>query len=248
MNCQEYRDIVAAHVDGTLSVPEEAEVRSHLDGCEQCSRIFLWEVKAAEAIKQKVSAVMIDPGVRTRILQTLEKESKRSLFGWSLNRYQLAASLALFLVAIASVLVIRTKRSDDIFNHVVAQHHQMIDGAVPVSNDASQQSTDSPLDLRPWGYRLLTQQTTQYDAIKGRTFLYAGDRKEYVLAQEFKGGTLSVPPGAKSIEASGKTFISHTVEGVNLVAWKEKDVLCILAAKLPQETLLQLAERLASTA
>jgi hypothetical protein len=190
---------------------------------------------------------MIDPGVRTRILQTLEKESKRSLFGWSLNQYQLAVSLALFMVAIASVLIIGTKSSDDIFTAIVAQHHQVIDGAAPVSNDASQQSTDSPLDLRPWGYRLLTQQTTQYEAIKGNTFLYAKDGKEYVLAQEFKGGILSVPPGAKSIEASGKTFIAHTVEGINLVAWKDKDVLCILAAKLPQEMLLHLAERLASS-
>lgn len=248
MNCQEYRDIVSAHVDGTLSIQEEAEVRSHLDGCDPCTRIFRWEGKAAEAIKQKLSAQTIDPGVRTRILQTLEKESKRSLFGWSLNQYQLAASLALILLAVASVLIIRTKSSDDIFTAIVAQHQQVIDGAVPVSNDASQQSTDSPLDLRPWGYRLLTQQTTQYEAIKGTTFLYARDEKEYVLAQEFKGGILSVPPGARSIQASGKTFIAHSLEAVNVVAWQDKDLLCILAAKLPQETLLHLAEQLASSA
>ncbi|MEX0802517.1 MAG: anti-sigma factor [Candidatus Binatia bacterium] len=248
MNCQEYRDIVSAHVDGTLSAQEEAEVRAHLDGCDQCTRIFRWEGKAAEAIKQKLSAQTIDPGVRNRILQTLEKESKRSIFSWSLNQYRLAATLALLLVAIASVLITRTKSSDDIFADIVAQHLKMTNGTVPMSNEPSRQSTDSFLDLRPWGYRLLARQPAHYDAIKGTTFLYGGAGKEYVLAQEFKGGTLSVPPGAKSIEASEKTFISYSLEGVNVVAWKDKDLLCILAAKLPQETLLQIAERLASTA
>jgi anti-sigma factor RsiW len=248
MNCQEYREIVSAHVDGMLSVQEEAEVQSHLDGCDQCTRIFHWEVKAAKAIKQKLSAVTLDPGVRNRLLQTLEQKSKRSLFGWSLNHYRLAATLALLLVAIASLLITRTKSSDDIFADIVAQHQKVVEGTVPISGEFLRQRADSPLDLSPWGYRLLTQHPAQYKAIEGTTFLYAKGGNEYVLAQEFKDRTLSVPPGAKSIQASGNTFISHSLEGVNLVAWKDKGVLCILAARLPQETLLQVAERLASTA
>jgi hypothetical protein len=246
MNCQEYREIVSAHVDGALSAEETTEVQSHLEQCDPCTRMFHWEVNASKAIKEKLSAVTIDPAVRNRILQTLEKNTRRPLSGWSFSQFRLAASLAIVLVGIASVLVLRTGSSNDIFANVVAQHQKLVEGSVTFSDQPLRQAPDSPLDLSPWGYRLLTQQPAQYDRIKGTTFLYAGAGNEYVLAQEFKGGTLSAPAGAKSIEASGNTFIAHSREGVNLVAWVEKGVLCILASRLPQETLLQVATGLAA--
>lgn len=247
MNCQQYREIVSAHVDETLSAQEEVEARSHLDGCDQCARIFRWEVKAAKAIKQNLFAVEVDPAVRKRILQTLETQSKRSLLGWPLNPHGFAASLILILVVVATLLIPKSQPPADIFADIVAQHQRVIDRGVPASNDTAPQSTDSQLDLRPWGYRLLSQQTTQYAMVRGRTFLYARGGKDYVLAQEVKGGTLAAPAGSRAIEAAGKTFIAHTVEGINLIAWKDNGVLCILAAKLPHQGLLQIAERLAAT-
>ena len=44
---------------------------------------------------------------------------------------------------------------------------------------------------------------------------------------------------------SSQDFVSYSQAGVNLVAWKQKNLLCILASTLPKEKLLGLAQQLA---
>lgn len=75
-------------------------------------------------------------------------------------------------------------------------------------------------------------------------FVYQGQGKEYLVAQEFDGVDFLSPSGAKTIRASSRDFVSYTQEGVNLIAWKEKDLLCILASTLPKEKLLGLAQQI----
>ncbi|MBI3059132.1 MAG: hypothetical protein HYY81_07475 [Deltaproteobacteria bacterium] len=101
------------------------------------------------------------------------------------------------------------------------------------------------LDLSPWGYRLLAQQTQQGKGQEGRAFIYQGKGQEYLLAQEFERVDFSPPSGAGTIRQSGREFVSYSQRGVNLVAWKEKDLLCIIASTLSTERLLGLAQEIA---
>jgi anti-sigma factor RsiW len=84
--------------------------------------------------------------------------------------------------------------------------------------------------------------------VKGREqrlSLFEGQANEYVLAQEFDGAALSPSPDAMITRAENREFISYSRGGVNLVAWKDNDLLCILTSKLPNEKLLALAKQIA---
>lgn len=72
-----------------------------------------------------------------------------------------------------------------------------------------------------------------------------GEGKTICWPQEFEGGELSPPPGSKVVRVSSQDFVSYSQGRVNLAAWKQKDLLCILASTLPTEKLLGLARRIA---
>ena len=40
MNCEIYKDLVAAHVDGILSSNEHQDVEGHLGTCQECQLLF----------------------------------------------------------------------------------------------------------------------------------------------------------------------------------------------------------------
>ncbi len=65
------------------------------------------------------------------------------------------------------------------------------------------------------------------------------------MAQEFEGMKISRPPGGSVVRTSNRDFVSYSQGEVNLVAWKDRDMLCILAAKLTKKKLLGLARRIA---
>ena len=247
MNCQEYREIVAAHVDGALSVHEESAVQSHLAGCANCTRMFRWETEATKAIKQQLSTVTVDAHLKERILERLAQPPKPSFFGWPVPIYSLAGAAAIILIAISTLLLSRPDQTSDIFTNIIAQHRVVIAGTNTAAMGLIQSSVDPPLDLRPWGYNLRAYKPAELNETKGTTFVYATTGNEYILAQEFKGGNISLSAGAKTLDADGKQFHSDSRDGVNLIAWKDNDVLCILAARLPQDALLRIAERLAAT-
>jgi len=243
MDCKEYREIIAAHVDGALSSVEGVVVQSHLNGCPKCKQKYLWETKVRRSLKPKLSLIPARPGLKEKLLDQLGETSKEGFFGWSYMSHRLVAAVALLLIVAVPYLVWQEKVQDEILSDAIAQYQKVTRGLV----DTSQPVSTTParlLDLSPWGYRLLARQTQDAKGREGRIFVYEGKGSEYLLAQEFDGLDFSLPSGAKTIRTSSREFVSYSQEGVNLIAWKEKDLLCIIASALPKEKLLTLAQQI----
>jgi anti-sigma factor RsiW len=66
-----------------------------------------------------------------------------------------------------------------------------------------------------------------------------------LVAQEVKTGNLPFPRGAEVFQKSGRDFVSISKDGIQLVAWQDKDVICVLASRLPKDRILALAEEIA---
>jgi len=161
---------------------------------------------------------------------------------WSYKGYGIGLAVALLLLAIVPILVSRNQVREEIFSHAVAQY-QIMTRKILAGPMSSPSRTARSFDLSPWGYHLLTSAAAEFSGSAGITSTYRNKGRDYVLAQEFEGGNLSVPPGAKSVQVAGKTFIIHSENGVNLVAWKERNLLCILASRVPMDQLLDMAQR-----
>ncbi len=243
MDCEGYKEMISAHVDGALGTEEKLMVQSHLNECPKCTQMFLWESQMRTALKQKLSLMPARAALRKRVLDQLGESRKEGLLGWSYMAHGLAAAFALLLIVAVPYLFWPGKVQEDIFTDAIVRYQEVMQGVVEVPQTVS--PTAQLLDLSPWGYRLLSRQTQWVEGQEGRVFVYRGRGKEYLLAQEFEGGELSPLPGSKVARVSSQEFVSYSQGGVNLVAWKQKDLLCILASTLPKEKLLGLAQQIA---
>lgn len=246
LDCQDYNEIIAAHVDGSLSSEEELAAQSHLSQCLKCTQKFLWETEAKKSLKLKLSLLPARPGLKERVLDQLdETSSKEGFWAWFSMPHRLAAVFALLLIVAVPFFVWQRKAQEAIFTNAIAQYQRITHGIGESPQTASSLSPSARLlDLSPWGYRVLTRQSVQLKGQEARVFVYQGSSKEYLLAQEFDGLDFSLPSGARVIRASSREFVTYSQEGVNLIAFKEKGLLCILSATLPKEQLLGLAQQI----
>ena len=243
MDCQEYKEIISAHVDAALSSEERLTVQSHLNQCPRCTQMFLWETEVKEVLKLKLSHIPARPALKERVLDKLRETPREGLFGWSYMAHGLAAAFVILLIVAGPYLFWQGNLQEDIYTGAMAQYQNVAQGITQGIKDNQQAASPAVglLDLRPWGYRILSRQIRQIMGQEGRVFVYQGPGKEYLLAQEIKGVEFSHPSGGTVIRASSRNFVSYSQQGVNLIAWKQKDLLCILTSTLPKEKLLSLA-------
>lgn len=197
-----------------------------------------------KTLKRKLSPIPARPGLRERLLDQLGGANRKGIFGWSYLSHGLAAAFALLLMVAVPYLFWPGTVQEDILTDTITRYQKVAQGT-PHTPQAASSSVPRLLDLSPWGYRVLARQTHRVKGQEGRVFVYRGEGKDYLLAQEFEGGDFSLPPGARSIRTSGQDFVSYGQAGVNLIAWKQKDLLCIIASTLPKEKLLGLAQQIA---
>jgi len=243
MDCRQYKEINSAHIDEALSSEERPAVQSHLSQCSRCTQMFLWETGVTRAIKAKLSLISARPALKERVLDQLRETPREGLFGWSYMAHGLTAVFALLLIVAVPYLFWSDHVEEDIYTDAMAQYQNVAQGITQGIKDNQQAASPAVglLDLRPWGYRILSRQIQQIMGQEGRVFVYQGPGKEYLLAQEIKGVEFSHPSGGTVIRASSRNFVSYSQQGVNLIAWKQKDILCILTSTLPKEKLLSLA-------
>jgi anti-sigma-K factor RskA len=72
---ERYRDDLAAYALGALSDDESAELRDHLEGCEDCRRELRWLRPAVDLLPGTVDQVEPPPELRSRLMETVRAES-----------------------------------------------------------------------------------------------------------------------------------------------------------------------------
>lgn len=247
MDCQNYKDIISAHVDDALSSKERWAVQTHVNQCPKCRQMYIWETQVARDLKRKLFPLEARPALKERILEQLGESRGESFWGWSYGKHGVLAAIALLLVVAVPFLFWPNGAEDNVFNHAIAQYQEVSLGGTPALQRAvSNTPTARLLDLSPWGYQILSRQSHWVGGKLGRTFVYSkGPGEAYLIAQEFEGMEISPPSGGSVVRTSNRDFVSYSQDDVNLVAWKDKDMLCILASKLPKKKLLGLAQRIA---
>lgn len=248
MHCEEYKEITAAHVDGVLSVDERRAAELHIDTCASCMAMFAWESATSRKLKSTLQMVSAPLGAKQRLLDRLGGKEAQGRESWMLPfmNLRLAASFALLLVVVLATFVMRNGADEDFLSDAVAQYQTAIakdpgaSGRAGLSTPAARR-----LDLSPWGFRLYATKTYRVKGQERRVFVYQGGAEQYVLAQEFDGAKSLASLSAKTVRVKDRDFLSHSQAGVNLIAWKDKNMVCVLASNLPNDKLLSLANQLA---
>ncbi len=78
MNCEIYKDLVAAHVDGVLSPDERQDVEEHLGSCQECQLLFSQQQEFQNAFQakalEKSFIVPVPAAVEQRLQAALAEE------------------------------------------------------------------------------------------------------------------------------------------------------------------------------
>jgi anti-sigma factor RsiW len=155
----------------------------------------------------------------------------------------------LILLVIGSVYLVWPHRGgDDFFADTVTHYQRAHQDLEKFSRTAGTDPTARVLDLKPWGYHLLGRSIQQASGRESRVFVYHGQHDDLLVAQEVEGENFSPPRGATVVRKSGKDFVTFSNGDVNLVAWQDKNIVCVLASKLPKDRVVALAGEIAERA
>ena len=71
MDCDDCVKKLYAFLDTELSADEVAQVRKHLDGCDDCDDNFVFEARFLEQIRDCCTSDVAPAALRTRVIQKL---------------------------------------------------------------------------------------------------------------------------------------------------------------------------------
>lgn len=253
MNCEEYKDIVAGDVDGTLTAEEEASAAQHVASCPRCATARREQQIAKQILRERATRHGVPEDVRRRVLATIEEEHRvdRLMRPRASRRRVLAGAIAALLAVVLYSLF--SARKPDVVALMVADVKAADAGRLDLGlRTASVEELQSffresgRIDFEPSagdfsgkGFRLMGGSISDIGNLASTLVVYDSAHGK-VVCRRFREGTIDVP---KSGEQIGNRRI-FTVDGITFgVTRLQGGVICILATKMPRDTFIEHLEQ-----
>ena len=259
MQCVEYRDLVAAHVDEQLSPEELALALAHVAGCARCAR----ELERQRAFKRSLrgrNLIHATPDALRRAVQAridAQERAQPSQVWWSawwsrpVARLALAGAVGLLLIAVAGPLLRSRSQppAPAVFDRIVADYHAAESEHVELSvrtddpmelreyyyKTGAFSFTNTVVDLEPLGFSLVGGAITELAGQKSTFSLYRGARG-MILCHRIQAAGVELPPGGDVV--GGDRF--YTFGGITVCVHREGDVLCFMASAMARADFVRL--------
>ena len=259
MQCIEYRDLVAAHVDGQLSPEQVALALAHVAGCARCAR----ELETQRAFKHSLrgrNLVRATPdALRRTVMARIDADERArprqawwsAWWSWPVARLALAGVVGVLLVAVAPLLLRSRSQppAPALFDRVVADYRAAELEHVELSirtddpmelreyyyKSGAFSFTNTVVDLEPLGFPLVGGAITELAGQKSTFSLYRGARG-MILCHRIQAAGVELPPGGELV--GGDHF--YTFGGITVCVHREGDVLCFMASAMPHADFVRL--------
>jgi hypothetical protein len=258
MTCDEYQDLVAAHVDGQLNPTELQKVNVHLQECAPCRERFAEEQQFHLAFASRRVLLTTPPAVLTQLHEALAREAA-PLPSWRQRLYAHRVSLLSFFfshrlatAAVATALVLAywwlPTMKPDLLASAVQQYEiattdqrvftyvQRDPGKLEHAFNTSGQLDFSThvLDFRSFGYRIRGGNIVRLNGHPTAVTVYRGPEADLLCLRQ-RGVLPPLPPGAMLI---GRDLV-YTYEQYTVLVIQESDLFCLLVSRLPRDTFLR---------
>lgn len=249
MHCAEYRELVAAHVDGGLDVEEAPVAAAHVDACAPCARLFGDAQRFRHAWRTRSWVRPVPADVRRRVLAALDDAQAapdwvgRIRARWRLLGAGLAVATAAAGAVIAlSTLVRQPAQLAEPLRTIVADYQAVEARKLPLdfTTDDPQAMrayyhrtglfgfTNTVVDLEPYGFVLEGGRVGRLGTRTSTLTVYRGAPGVLVCHRIYNDG-LAPPPGGTAV--GGDLF--YHVAGISICFHREGDVICFMASRAP---------------
>jgi hypothetical protein len=96
-------------------------------------------------------------------------------------------------------------------------------------------------DLSAKDYRLVGGRVQYLRRRKTEWVVYRGANNQDLVCQMYVGNVSELPVGSVEREHRGKKFHIYQADGVTMVFWQDRKVVCVLISDMPTENVVQLA-------
>jgi anti-sigma factor RsiW len=259
MQCAEYRDMVAAHVDDRLAPEEERLAMAHVTSCARCASLLATQRALKQALRSRSFVSHTPEALRQAVLSRLDA-AERAAGSRSWWREWLALPIARpALVSAAALLLVigaawffgsrQPPRATPLFDTIVAHYHAVESGQIKLSvrtDDPMELRTyylhtgaftfrNSVVDLEPLGVRLVGGTITELAGKKSTLSVYR-DGRGMVLCHRIQSGGVALPPGGEVV--GGDRF--YTADGITICVHFEGDIICFMASSMPRADFVRL--------
>ncbi len=253
MNCQEYQEIIAAHVDRALSSGEQEEAERHLAGCRVCLRLY----KEQKALCAYMATHPLLRGVPAALEQRVrlalaEEDQRRSWWGRWREVFTLPR-LALGLAAAGLVVLFfwtsfQRGSGEDLLQRTAqdfaratrpdftldfrTEDPQVLEASLNQSGQLDFRTR--VLDFRSLGYRLKGGAILKEGKGVAALALYEGPEGP-ILCRRFKGTLSLLPPGGEK----RNHHVIYDRGGLTFCFTQEGEMVCSLVSRIPKAKFVQ---------
>jgi len=264
MTCDEAQELITALVDEELLDAERTVLETHLRECASCRGALEEEQALKQAIRGAGERIRAPAELRSRILsdQRIFPDKGPSPRSWpdfiwpGLHPASAALAIALLLAIALPAVVFLKSSSTPMAVAALETYDRFLKGDLPVHRTENASELVERLarnvdgHFHPMGYDLSAMDlrpvaglVREIDGRKVLVAIYQG-KGGTLFCYTFLGSEADAPPNAaRFFDAAKKmSFYAFSRGGVNAVLHREGEVICILAAEMPMEKLLALAQ------
>lgn len=258
MHCVEYRDLVAAHVDGQLTKEEAPLAMAHVADCPACAHLLETQRAVKQALRGRKWTQPTPEAVRQGLMARIDAADRaRRWTGpgsrwWSIPALRLGAIGAVAVLLVVGTLLLRPRPQgpgSPVFDTIVAHYRAAEAERVALSARTDDPTelrayyqktgaftfTNTVVDLEPLGFVLVGGTVTDLAGKKSTLSMYRSPRG-LVICHRIQTDGVALPPGGAV--AGGDRF--YTVDGITICVHTEGDVLCFLASSMPPSDFMRL--------
>jgi anti-sigma factor RsiW len=244
INCRTYEELVAADVDGGLTVEERRAVEAHLSTCASCRSTRLRQREARALLRDRSLLRHTPELLRRRIEAGVAGQA-----GGEVSRHRSSRRSILVGTAAAGILLALSflvPRRPDLLSTLVRDVQAAEIGDLPLAVQSRDVGSvgdyyrrtgqvafqDLLDDLGPVGYELVGGRVSEIGKVRTTLTVYQGASGR-IVCRHFPTGSVPLPKGGEKIE--GGEFFS--LNGINIAVIAHGDVTCCLATRIPREEL-----------
>jgi anti-sigma factor RsiW len=151
MDCNEARELLPAHLDRQLDVPESSAIEGHLKGCPACRSEYVAQSRVSAQIRGNAMRFDAPPGLAARIAAALPQEKSARKPGINLgvgfNWLNLGALTAAVLAVAwsAGIFLAQPSTEERLADEVVAGHVRSL-----MANHIADVASSDRHTVKPW--------------------------------------------------------------------------------------------------